>query len=172
MTTETAFEQVLDLSKQQQVSIKIRTNNTDLIPHYASTGAAGADIKANLEADVTIAPGSTAVIPTGLFFEIPEGFEVQIRPRSGFAFKNQVTVLNSPGTIDSDYRGELKVLLINLGKCDFTISHLMRIAQCIVAPVVRASFTLSEELSSSIRGSGGFGHTGTHTVTGSDVPLT
>lgn len=172
MTTEMTFKQILNSCAQEPISIKIRANHIDLIPHYASKGAAGADIKANLETDVTIAPGSTAVIPTGLFFEIPEGFEIQIRPRSGFAFKNQITVLNSPGTIDSDYRGELKVLLINLGKSDFTVSHLMRIAQCVVAPVVQASFTLSDELSSSARGSGGFGHTGTHTLASSDVPLT
>ena len=100
------------------------------------------------------------IVPTGLFFAIPEGFEIQVRPRSGLAFKNQLTVLNSPGTIDSDYRGELKVLLINLGTEPFLIESGMRIAQIVLAPVTRADFSLTEELSETVRGGMGFGHTG------------
>ena len=100
------------------------------------------------------------MVPTGLFFEIPEGYEVQVRPRSGLAAKNGVTVLNTPGTIDSDYRGEIKVILINLGTADFTVNSGDRIAQMIIAPVIQASFTLTDSLSQTERGSGGFGSTG------------
>jgi dUTP pyrophosphatase len=100
------------------------------------------------------------MVPTGLFFEIPEGYEVQVRPRSGLAAKNGVTVLNTPGTIDSDYRGEIKVILINLGQSDFTINSGDRIAQMIIAPVIQASFTITESLSETERGAGGFGSTG------------
>jgi dUTP pyrophosphatase len=100
------------------------------------------------------------MVPTGLFFEIPEGYEVQVRPRSGLAAKNGVTVLNTPGTIDSDYRGEIKVILINLGDADFTINSGDRIAQMIIAPVTQAKFTITESLSETERGTGGFGSTG------------
>lgn len=130
------------------------------LPSYKTQGAAGADVCAYLEAPVTIPAGCSAMIPTGLFFEIPQGFEVQVRPRSGLAAKNGVTVLNTPGTIDSDYRGEINVILINLGKNDFTVSNGDRIAQLIVCPVIQASFNIVSDLSQTQRGSGGFGSTG------------
>lgn len=134
------------------------------LPTYESTGAAGADIRASLEADdraggLTLAPGARALIPTGLSMAIPFGMEAQIRPRSGLAFKHGVTVANAPGTIDSDYRGEVKVLLINLGSEDFLIRHGDRIAQMVVAPVTLATFTPGE-LDDTDRGAGGFGSTG------------
>lgn len=130
------------------------------LPFYASEGAAGADVRAFLSQDYVIEPGASALIPTGLRFSIPSGFEIQIRPRSGLAFNHQITVLNSPGTIDSDYRGELKIILINHGKNPFTVTHGMRIAQMILAPVFQADFIKEEELSSTVRGERGFGHTG------------
>ena len=110
---------------------------------------------------LTIAPGKRALVPTGLVFEIPAGFEVQIRPRSGLAFKNGITCLNTPGTIDSDYRGEVKVLLINLGDEDFVITRGMRIAQMVIAPVTQARIVEVTEASATARGAGGFGSTGT-----------
>jgi len=130
------------------------------LPLYASQGAAGGDVFAHLEENMTLLPGKMVVVPTGLHFAIPEGYEIQVRPRSGLAFKNQITVLNSPGTIDSDYRGELKVLLINLGDEPFVIEPNMRIAQIVLAPVVAAEFVVTEELSETVRGGMGFGHTG------------
>ena len=113
-----------------------------------------------LEKPVTIECGKTAMIPTGLFFEIPEGYEVQVRPRSGLAAKNGVTVLNTPGTIDSDYRGEICVILINLGNQAFTVNNGDRIAQMLAAPVIQADFSLVQSLEETERGSGGFGSTG------------
>lgn len=133
------------------------------LPHYASTGAAGADIRAHLKNDIVLEPGQTKLIPTGVRVEIPHGYEIQIRPRSGLAAKNSVTVLNTPGTIDSDYRGEIQIILINHGKENFTITPGMRVAQMIVAPVTLGTFVRAEgSLASSKRGEGGFGHTGTH----------
>lgn len=134
------------------------------LPTYESTGAAGADIRASMEdADraggLTLAPGARALVPTGLSMAIPFGFEAQIRPRSGLAFKHGVTVANAPGTIDSDYRGEVKVLLINLGEEPFLIRHGDRIAQLVVAPVTLATFTQGD-LDETDRGAGGFGSTG------------
>src|SRR5574344_980992 len=130
------------------------------LPVYKTEGAAGADVCACVEQKVEIAPGKSAVIPTGLCFEIPMGYEIQIRPRSGLAAKNGVTVLNTPGTIDSDYRGEIKIILINLGDEDFVINSGDRIAQMIVAPVTQADFSIVENLSETERGTGGFGSTG------------
>lgn len=130
------------------------------VPAYASAAASGADVRAKLETPLRLAPGSSALIPTGLSFEIPEGYEIQVRPRSGLALRHQVTVLNTPGTIDADYRGELGVILINHGSRDFVVEPGMRIAQLVVAPVVRARFVRAEALAGSARGSGGFGHTG------------
>ena len=132
----------------------------ELMPAYASDGASGADVKANIAQNVVIAPGESALIPTGLKFEIPDDLEIQVRPRSGLALKNQITVLNTPGTIDADYRGEVSVILINHGKKDFIVTPLMRIAQLVVAPVVRVDFIGSDTLALSDRGAGGFGHTG------------
>jgi dUTP pyrophosphatase len=142
--------------------IKIIAENQDLIPHYATSGSAGADLKANVKESVTIPAHQMRMIPTGIRLEIPEGFEVQIRPRSGLAAKSLVTVLNTPGTIDSDYRGEIMILLMNHGDQDFVVTSGMRIAQMVVAPVYQAQFIGSQELAESARGQGGFGHTGTH----------
>lgn len=130
------------------------------MPFYASDGASGADVRAHIENEITIPSGSTALIPTGLFFEIPEGYEIQVRPRSGLALKFGVTVLNTPGTIDSDYRGELKIILINHGKEAFVVEPGMRVAQVVVAPVMIGEFCPVEKLVSSDRGISGFGHTG------------
>ncbi len=131
-------------------------------PVYSSEEAAGADVKANLTAPLILEVGKRALIPTGLRLQIPLGYEVQVRPRSGLAHKHGVTVLNTPGTIDSDYRGEIKVILINLGEVPFTIEPGMRIAQLVVAPVVQGHFIAQDTLAVSARGEGGFGHTGTH----------
>lgn len=143
-----------------KVDVKVVAQNGAVIPEYKTLGAAGADICALLENSITIKPFERAMIPTGLFFEIPEGYEIQVRPRSGLAAKNGVTVLNTPGTIDSDYRGEVKVILINLGKEDFVVNNGDRIAQIIVAPVTIGNFIKSETLSETERGDGGFGSTG------------
>lgn len=146
----------------QEKKIKILTTakNSDSLPSYASPEAAGADIRACLDEPIIIQPGERALIPTGLKFEIPPGYEVQIRPRSGLALKHGVTVLNTPGTIDSDYRGEVKVILINHGNESFEVTPNMRIAQMIAAPVCQAEFVYCKELKTSTRGAGGFGHTG------------
>ncbi len=146
---------------EKEIEIPIITD-TERLPEYASEEAAGADVRAHLDSPLIIPPGQTALVPTGLFFEIPNGFEIQVRPRSGLAFKNQITVLNTPGTIDSDYRGELKVILINHGQQEFVVEPEMRVAQIVIAPVVQARFVRVESLAQSERGSGGFGHTGVH----------
>lgn len=132
------------------------------LPAYETSGAAGADLRANFadRKSVTLAPGARALIPTGLRLEIPQGFEVQIRPRSGLALKHGITLPNSPGTIDSDYRGPLAVIVMNAGEAEFKISHGDRIAQMVVAPVLQAQFALVEALDTTERGSGGFGSTG------------
>jgi dUTP pyrophosphatase len=130
------------------------------LPGYATDGAAGADLCAAVEADLTIEPGDRVAVPTGLVLEIPHGYEGQVRPRSGLAIKAGLTVVNAPGTIDSDYRGELKVLMINLASEPVTIGRGDRIAQFLVAPVTRASFIETEDLTVSERGEGGFGSTG------------
>ncbi|MGC6485779.1 MAG: dUTP diphosphatase [Candidatus Puniceispirillales bacterium] len=129
-------------------------------PCYATAGAAGMDIAAACTSPMVLEPGARAAVPTGLCFAIPAGFEVQVRPRSGLAFKHGITVANAPGTIDSDYRGEVKVLLINLGAEPFTIRRGERIAQMIVAPVTRALFNAVDSLDETARGAGGFGSTG------------
>ena len=132
------------------------------LPSYETEGAAGADLRANFpdRGQVTLAPGARTLIPTGLRVEIPLGFEMQIRPRSGLALKQGLSLPNTPGTIDSDYRGPLGVILINLGQEDAVITHGDRIAQAVVAPVVQARFDLVAELSDTERGAGGFGSTG------------
>ncbi|MVA26758.1 dUTP diphosphatase [Agrobacterium vitis] len=132
------------------------------LPAYETKGAAGMDLRAAVsEAEpMVIAPGQRALVPSGFILEIPEGFEAQIRPRSGLAFKNGITCLNTPGTIDSDYRGEVKVLLINLGTEDFTITRGMRIAQMVIAPVTQVQVIEVSDTSDTARGAGGFGSTG------------
>lgn len=132
------------------------------LPCYESDGAAGADLRANFpdRASKTLQPGARLLVPTGLRLAIPEGFEMQIRPRSGLALKHGITLPNSPGTIDSDYRGPLGVIVLNAGPEVFVIEHGMRIAQMVVAPVFRVSFALVDELNDTARGAGGFGSTG------------
>ena len=144
----------------QTLKIKVKTNFQEQIPVYATNGAAGADVKACLEHPIEIKSQEIKLIPTGIFLEIPEGYEVQVRPRSGLALKSGITVLNTPGTIDSDYRGELKVILINHSKNSFIVENGMRIAQIVVQPTIRAEFELQEEIQETARGSQGFGHTG------------
>ncbi|MBF9043344.1 dUTP diphosphatase [Rhodobacterales bacterium HKCCE4037] len=135
------------------------------LPDYATAGAAGADVRANFpdaERDgLTLEPGARALVPTGLRVAIPDGFEMQIRPRSGLALKHGITLVNAPGTIDSDYRGPLGVILINLGDAPFTVEHGARIAQAVIAPVVQATYREVDALSDTSRGVGGFGSTGT-----------
>jgi dUTP pyrophosphatase len=140
--------------------VKILVKGESDHPFYATSGAAGADVRAKLKESIFLHPSEVKIIPTGLFFEIPEGFEIQVRPRSGLAAKHGVTVLNSPGTIDSDYRGELCVILINHSAEVFEVTDGMRIAQIVVARALQAEFVTVEELSPSARGMGGFGHTG------------
>ncbi len=132
------------------------------LPLYATKGACGADVRAFLKRAYRLEPGCSALIPTGLRLAIPEGFEIQVRPRSGLALKHQVTVLNTPGTIDADYRGEVGIILINHGKVAFMIEPGMRIAQLVLAPAIQGCFTLCSQLPSTQRGEGGFGHSGTH----------
>ncbi|MCC2613423.1 dUTP diphosphatase [Neorhizobium petrolearium] len=132
------------------------------LPSYETAGAAGMDLRAAVGegSPLAIAPGRRALVPTGFIFEIPDGFEAQVRPRSGLAFKHGITCLNTPGTIDSDYRGEVKVLLINLGDEDFVITRGMRIAQMVIAPVTQVRIEEIAEATETARGSGGFGSTG------------
>ena len=144
---------------KENVRILVK-GDEDRVPFYATAGAAGADVMAKLDVPVTLEQGIQKIIPTGLFFEIPEGYEVQVRPRSGLAAKHGVTVLNTPGTIDSDYRGELCVIMINHSKVPFVVEDGMRVAQIIVAESIQASFELEKELSATARGAGGFGSTG------------
>jgi dUTP pyrophosphatase len=143
------------------IELRILKKEKAWLPRYETEGAAGMDLRALLEEDITIAPLGRARIPTGLFLEIPSGYEAQVRPRSGLAFQKGVTVLNAPGTIDSDYRGELQIVLINLGEETFTVKSGDRIAQMVLSPVVQAKITEKEEsLSDTKRGAGGFGSTG------------
>ena len=143
-----------------EVSIKIINKSNNPLPSYSTQGSAGLDLRAFLEADVVLAPMQRAVIPTGLYISLPVGYEAQIRPRSGLAAKSGVTVLNSPGTIDSDYRGEIGVILINLSDRPFVISSGDRICQMVIAKHESAVFAEVESLDDTERSNGGFGHTG------------
>jgi dUTP pyrophosphatase len=154
-----SFSAILIL--MEHVVIKCALEGGAKLPTYQTAGAAGADIAACLTEPVVIPPGGFAAIPTGLYAEIPPGYEIQVRPRSGLAAKHGVTCLNTPGTIDSDYRGEIKVLLINHGKEPFTVKNGERIAQLVAAPVAQAFFTAIGALSHTERAEGGFGSTGT-----------
>ena len=145
---------------QNKIEIKCVAKEGAVVPSYKTAGAAGADVCACIEESRVIKSGESLLVPTGLFFEIPEGYEIQVRPRSGLALKNGITVLNTPGTIDSDYRGELCVILINHSNKDFTVNPKDRIAQIVVAPVTQGIFTLTDSISETERGSGGFGSTG------------
>lgn len=141
-------------------NINIINRSHHPLPAYATQHSAGMDLRANLDKPVILEPGQRALIPTGLYLELPEGTEAQIRPRSGLAFKHGVTVLNSPGTIDADYRGEVGVLLVNHGQEIFEVKDGERVAQMVIAQYVRATFTEVPDLRASERGAGGFGHTG------------
>jgi len=144
-----------------EILVKVVKNNPRAaLPQYESRGAAGMDLRAFLDADISIPPLGRVKIPTGLKIEIPEGYEGQVRPRSGLAVKKGLTVLNSPGTIDSDYRGDLDIILINLGSDDIIIKDGERIAQLVIAPVCKANIAEVNVLSETARGGGGFGSTG------------
>jgi dUTP pyrophosphatase len=142
------------------IPVKIYAISGATIPEYQSPGASGADICALLDNAVTLKPGDTKLIPTGISIELPDGYEAQIRPRSGLAINHGITLLNSPGTIDSDYRGEIKIIVTNLGKDDFIINNGMRIAQMVFSRIYRGHFIVSDELKHTMRNSGGFGHSG------------
>ena len=143
-----------------KIQIK-KLSNEVLTPKYETSGSSGMDIAAYIERDIIINPGEKALIPTGFSLSVPRGYEVQIRPRSGLAVKKGVTVLNTPGTIDSDYRGEIKVILINLSKDEFSVKNGERIAQIVVCPIKQVIVEEVKELTETIRGIGGFGSTGT-----------
>jgi dUTP pyrophosphatase len=140
--------------------VRILAREGAVLPEYRSEGAAGADLRACIDGDILLAPGERSAVPTGLNIEIPRGYEGQVRPRSGLALEKGLTCLNSPGTIDSDYRGEVKVILVNLGSEPARIAHGDRIAQLVIAPVSRADFVKTDSLEDTLRGAGGFGSTG------------
>ena len=145
------------------MKVQIINKSKHQLPAYETKLSAGMDIRANIDEPITLKPLARCLVPTGLYIALPEGFEAQIRPRSGLAIKKGVTVLNTPGTIDSDYRGEIVVILINHGKENFVVTPKMRIAQLVVTPVVQAEFILQETLAvNTERGEGKFGHTGAH----------
>lgn len=148
----------------QEIAVRVERlpHAEDLpLPRYGSAEAAGCDLTAAVDADLVLDPGAIAIVPTGLKIALPPGYEAQVRPRSGLAAKHGLTALNSPGTIDSDYRGEVGVILINHGKHPFTIERGMRIAQMVVAPVTRVQWDETSDLDETERGAGGFGSTGT-----------
>jgi dUTP pyrophosphatase len=143
-------------------TINIINNSSNELPAYATQGSSGMDIRANITEPIVLKPLQRILVPTGLFIELPQGYEAQMRPRSGLALKQGITCLNSPGTIDADYRGELKVILINLSDTHQTILHGDRIAQLVFARVEIANLILVQQLNDTARGEGGFGHTGTN----------
>ncbi|MFN4972387.1 MAG: dUTP diphosphatase [Bacteroidota bacterium] len=143
-----------------EVVVKVINHSSHPLPAYETEQAAGMDLRANLSESVTIAAGKRELVPTGLSIELPVGYEAQVRPRSGLALKFGVTVLNSPGTIDADYRGEIKVLLVNHGEQDFTVNNGDRIAQLVVSAHAKACFQVAESLTATARGEGGYGSTG------------
>ncbi len=149
-----------------KIGIKIKRLSNEFndipLPAYSTPGSAGMDIRAAVKDDFILHPGKIELIPTNLSVEIPEGYEIQVRPRSGLAVKHGIGILNSPGTIDSDYRGEIKIIMMNFSKEDFTIKRGERIAQLVLSKVYLADFTETDDLNESKRGEGGFGHTGQH----------
>jgi dUTP pyrophosphatase len=148
-------------NRKVRVELKRKAGCEDLpLPRYMSDGASGMDLCAAVESDLVLAPGEVRLIPTGIHIAVPPGYEAQIRPRSGLALKNAITVLNAPGTVDSDYRNEVGVILANLGREPFTVARGMRIAQMVIAPVSRAEIVEVDRLSETERGLGGFGSTG------------
>ena len=142
------------------VKVICKAENKDFLPVYSSAEAAGADLKACIQEDIILKPGQRYLVPTGLSIQLPAGYEAQIRPRSGLAIKHGISLVNTPGTIDSDYRGEIKIIMINLGSEDFVIRRGDRIAQMVIAPVTHGMFALSDSLDATNRGAGGFGSTG------------
>lgn len=142
------------------MNVKIVNQSKHALPTYATALSAGMDIRANVEQPIVIRPFERVLVPTGLFIQLPEGYEAQIRPRSGLAIKHGISVLNSPGTIDADYRGEIRVILINLSNEDFVINDGERICQMVIAPYTQATWEETDTLDDSERGEGGFGHTG------------
>ena len=144
----------------EMIQVKVVNKGHQQLPAYATPQSAGMDLRANIEAPITLRPMERRLIPTGLHIALPEGYEAQVRPRSGLALKHGLTVLNSPGTIDADYRGEVGVLLINLSQEDFVINDGERIAQMVIARHEQADFVVVEELDQTERGEGGYGHTG------------
>ena len=142
------------------MNVRIINKSRHILPEYATEYSAGLDLKANIESDVTLQPLERALIPTGLYIELPQGYEAQIRPRSGLALKHGLTVLNSPGTIDADYRGEIRVILVNLSNDPFVIKDGERICQMVVAAHARVEWVETDNLDETERGAGGFGHTG------------
>lgn len=146
----------------EKIEVPVVTDSEEFLPTYGSELAAGADVRACIDKEIILEAGASLLVPTGLRVAIPAGYEIQVRPRSGLALKNQITVLNTPGTIDADYRGEVGVILINHGKKSFTITPGMRIAQLVLAPVIHAVYVKESTLLTTLRGEGGFGHTGTH----------
>ena len=144
------------------MEIKIVNKSNHPLPHYGTEAAAGVDLRANITESITLKPLERTLVKTGLFIELPVGYEAQVRPRSGLAYKHGLTVLNTPGTIDADYRGEIGVILVNLSNEDFTIENGERVAQMVIAKHEQAEWSLVEELSDTTRGAGGFGSTGKH----------
>ena len=142
--------------------IRIINKSNNQLPDYATPFSAGMDLRANLTESITLKPLERSLIPTGLFIELPNGYEAQIRPRSGLAVKHGISVLNSPGTIDADYRGEIRVILVNLSNEEFVVNHGERICQMVVAEHATVEWEVTNELEESERGAGGFGHTGKH----------
>ncbi len=147
-------------TKQNALQVKIMNRSKNDFPAYATPSSAGMDLRANLDAPIVLKARGRIIVPTGIYIELPNGFEAQIRPRSGLAAQNGITVLNSPGTIDADYRGEIKIILANLSDEDFTIQHGDRIAQMVVARHETVKWIPADSLTDSERGEGGFGHTG------------
>ena len=144
----------------KEIEVKIVNNSNNPLPEYSTKDSAGMDVRAMLDKPVTLRPLERALIPTGLHIQLPEGYECQIRPRSGLALKKGITVLNTPGTIDADYRGEIKIILINLSSEPFTIENGERICQMVIKEYVKATLTQVDDLDDTERGAGGFGHTG------------
>lgn len=144
------------------MEIKIINKSGHPLPNYSTEHSAGMDLRANLETDIVLKPLQRALIPTGLFIELPEGYEAQIRPRSGLAYKHGITILNAPGTIDADYRGEIGVILVNLSSEEFAIKNGERICQMVIAKHEKAEWIETHTLQETERGAGGFGHTGKH----------
>ena len=142
------------------VKVICKAENKDFLPVYSSAEAAGADLKACIQEDIILKPGQRYLVPTGLSIQLPAGYEAQIRPRSGLAIKHGISLVNTPGTIDSDYRGEVKIIMINLGSEDFVIKRGDRIAQMVIVPVTHGMFAMADSLDATDRGAGGFGSTG------------